>query len=275
MQNATVQCPICSAGIQVAIEIAGQQIACPTCNNTVQLPSDLAQFEVAGSLPLGSQASTTSICENCRQAIGITEEMRGQQVQCPLCHQLILIEDGPLDDLPAEAQIEFEDERGPLHDDEVDEAELFAPGFHPNSPNIEQPTAADDSSNLAADSVQAASQVQQREQSDSRDQGFSLKLIPHPSLPPVFESTADELVSSTISQAWNDPDQIILPSPTGGIQTIDRHTVGIRSKAGRVVIRATSKEKKEVRSRIRSVIVYAFCAALLIVVMLFLVSLNS
>ena len=280
MPNHLMQCPICSAGMQVDSLHAGQQLACPTCQNPLQIPDDLSSFPLVDEAQTPTETTVSEIsanCPNCLKQFAVTAEMAGTQVACPFCTSVVTLP-GPAANQTADVA-PIAPANSIAEQAEVDKAELFAPGFYastadaaPAEPVAEStPVAAADATPPATDgyAVEAnfneEGEPAQAELADSTDlrPEFQLSLVEHPLLPPKFVSSSDTAFTTPLS---TDNSKFYLPDPERGVAEYDRNYVGIQTRAGRVVIRTTSKEKKEFRRTLRNSMIFTICMVILIVV---------
>ncbi len=88
--NQVYGCPSCQQPFQVAAEQAGQVVQCPACAQTVEIPASAFESPTPIQTPPSQQHFA---CPGCQGKFGITADMFGQQVGCPHCKMVVLIQD--------------------------------------------------------------------------------------------------------------------------------------------------------------------------------------
>ncbi len=216
-------------------------------------------------------------CPYCSSPFKINAAVLGQCVECPGCQQVIQLPNEPVVDSKSP------DESTGLHvnatwvneladpNEDVDDAELFAPGFFPDSKldaERDHPTEPE-SISVRTSKANAANHTSETVDAEHDTSEIGARQFHHPSLPPKFIASPAELSSLKANAAGNHrPDVILLPTASGEMQSIDPTIIGINTGRGRFEIPAMPKEKKELRRQIRSLIVYGICVILLILVLI-------
>lgn len=281
MSSPILQCPLCSKPFGILPEQAGQAVQCPNCNQAVRVPPEIgASVPPAPSQPPPNQPLETEVfgCPVCSGQFAITPDMQGQQVGCPHCQSTILIHpaSSPSPDPPS-PKIEVR-KRDPS-EEEVDESDLFAPGYQPKT---EENSAAQPVSQANADSLDQQAEIppvtpglsqvvgtpqeeasSQTEPAAETDAEYEPENIDH-LLPPRFDVLDPQQLA--LRRRHDSDQKVILPDGKGGLSKVDDRFVTITHKGEEINLISLPPEQLRRKRQIQNSIAIIIGAIVLAIV---------
>jgi DNA-directed RNA polymerase subunit RPC12/RpoP len=248
-------CPQCQQKFQVPDDAAGMSFQCPACKFAVEIPVENQVVEPTAET---DQLPQIFGCPHCHGQFGITQNMIGNELECPHCEETVAVS---AETVPDFEETDVDETDAAKDEDDAKAAFLKRPRLKSHTGKVaEKPKMESaDNSNPApqkwrTDETVPDAHVDSVPETVSEFKPSSVDHL----LPPKFDVLDPARFPSSLKSG-----RVLLPDGSGGFQSADANTVTITHNGQVYHLKRLDPQQRQRRQMIHSTIAIAIAVLLI------------